>query len=73
MPTNPNAIDRASLERAARIYNSNREAGGALGVRGNSFLRACVREGIEAPSQRHERQRREHQELVARRRQRSVA
>ncbi len=40
-------FDRARIERVARIYKSNRDAGLALGVAPGSFGRLCRRFGIE--------------------------
>jgi len=51
-----NKIDRERIERAARIYASNRDAGQALGIAPGSFGRLCRRFGIPTPQSR----RREH-------------
>lgn len=48
-------IDRERLERAARIYHSNRDAGIALGITPGSFGRMCRRFGIETPGFRKAR------------------
>lgn len=49
--------DRDRIERAARMYTSNRDAGLALGIAPGSFGRLCRRYGIETPQTRR-RQRR---------------
>ena len=57
-------IERERIERAARIYASNRDAGLALGIAAGSFGRLCRRYGIETPTARRRQQyetfRREH-------------
>ena len=50
-------FDRERIERAARIYRSNRDAGLALGIAPGSFGRLCRRYGIETPKARRQRQR----------------
>lgn len=45
-------FDRARIERAARIYSSNRDAGAALGIAPGSFGRLCRRYGIPSPQSR---------------------
>jgi hypothetical protein len=55
--------DRARVERAARIYASNKEASRALGIALGSFGRLCQQYGIETP---HARRRRRRQEALAR-------
>ena len=45
-------FDRERIERVARIYKSNRDAGLALGVAPGSFGRHCRRYGIETPQAR---------------------
>ena len=45
-------FDRERVERAARIYASNRDAGQALGIAPGSFGRLCRRYGIETPQAR---------------------
>lgn len=45
-------FDRDRIERAARIYASNRDAGMALGIAPGSFGRLCRRFGIETPKVR---------------------
>ncbi len=49
-------IEKARIERAARIYRSNREAA-ALGIAPGSFSRRCRRYDIETPQKRQRRQR----------------
>ena len=51
---------RDRVERAARIYASNKEASHALGIAAGSFGRLCLRYGIETP---HARRRRKRQEV----------
>ncbi len=46
------------LERAARVYKTNKEAGAALGMSMRGFARACRRNGIETPYARRQRDRR---------------
>ncbi len=48
-------FDRERIERAARIYASNRDAGQALGIAPGSFGRMCRRYGIETPQARRKR------------------
>ena len=50
-------FDKNRIERAARIYASNRDAGVALGIAPGSFGRLCRRFGIETPQARRERMR----------------
>ena len=50
-----NRTDRERVERAARIYNSNRDAGLALGITPGSFGRLCRRYGIETPKVRRKK------------------
>ena len=45
-------LTRDRIERAARIYRSNREAAQALGCNPNSFGRACRKYGIKTPKER---------------------
>ena len=45
-------FNRDRIERAARIYASNRDAGLALGIAPSSFGRLCRRFGIETPQAR---------------------
>ena len=53
----PIAKDR--IERAARMYASNHDAGSALGIAPGSFSRLCRRYGIETPQARKRRRRSE--------------
>lgn len=46
------ALDRERIDRAARIYASNRDASRALGIAPSSFSRLCRRYGIETPQAR---------------------
>jgi len=48
-------IDRERIERAARLYPSNKEAGQALGIAAGSFGRLCRQYGIETPGARKKR------------------
>lgn len=50
-------ISRERIERAARIYASNKEASRALGVTPWTFGRLCRNYGVESP---YERRRRRH-------------
>jgi len=52
-------IERERIERAARIYASNQDAGLALGIAPGSFGRLCRRYGIETPQARRRRRREE--------------
>ena len=45
-------IDKERVERAARLYASNRDAGLALGIAPGSFGRLCRRFGIPTPQHR---------------------
>ncbi len=49
------SIERERIERAARIYASNRDAGLALGIAPGSFGRLCRRYGVETPKARRRR------------------
>jgi len=49
--------DRDRIERAARMYTSNRDAGLALGIAPGSFGRLCRRYGIETPQTRRRHRR----------------
>ena len=51
------SIDRERIERAARIYASNSDAGLALGIAPGSFGRLCRRYGIETPRARQQKRR----------------
>jgi|TARA_Y100000310_G_scaffold89350_1_gene86452 hypothetical protein len=48
---------REQIERVARIYSSNEDAGRALGIAGGSFGRICRRLGVETPQARRAKQR----------------
>jgi hypothetical protein len=48
-------FDRKRIERAARIYSSNRDAGMALGIAPGSFGRLCRRYGVQTPQSRRRR------------------
>ncbi len=50
-------IEKERIERAARIYASNQDAGLALGIAPGSFGRLCRRYGVETPKARRQRQR----------------
>lgn len=50
-------IEKERIERAARIYASNQDAGLALGIAPGSFGRLCRRYGVETPQARRQRQR----------------
>ena len=55
-----NKLTAAQLERVARMYNTNDAAADALGLStGSAFARACRREGVECPSQRTKRRKKE--------------
>ena len=51
------AINRERVERAARLYASNSDAGLALGIAPASFGRLCRRYGIETPRARRQKKR----------------
>lgn len=53
-------ITRDQIERVARIYKSNQDAGRALGINMRSFSRLCRRYGIETSYARRRRRHREH-------------
>ena len=48
----PKKIARERIERAARIYPNNEEAGRALGITGGSFSRLCRQYRIKSPQAR---------------------
>ena len=50
-------ISREQIERVARIYNNNKDAGRALEIHPRSFHRLCRRYGIETPFERLRRRR----------------
>lgn len=49
------SIERERIERAARIYKSNQDAGRALGIRPGSFGRLCRKYGIDTPGERRQK------------------
>ena len=49
--------DRATIERAARMYKTNQEACDALGITLRSFGRLCRKYGVETPWARKRRER----------------
>jgi hypothetical protein len=51
-------VPSAVLERAARVYKTNKDAGAALGMSMRGFSRACRRHGIETPYARRQKDRR---------------
>lgn len=48
-------VDQSRVERAARLYVSNKEAGQALGIAPGSFGRLCRQYGIQTPQARRRR------------------
>lgn len=58
-------ITREQVERVARIYKSNKDAGRALGIEMRSFSRLCRQYGIETPYARRRRRRERRQEPSA--------
>ena len=48
-------ITRKQVERVARVYKSNQDAGRALGIEMRSFSRLCRKYGIETPYVRKQR------------------
>ena len=50
-------VDQSRVERAARLYVSNKEAGQALGIAPGSFGRLCRQYGIQTPQARRRRRR----------------
>ena len=53
-------LTAAQLEPVARMYNTNDAAADAMGLStGSVFARACSREGVECPSQRKRRRKKE--------------
>jgi len=52
-------ITKEHVERVARIYKTNKDAGRALGINARSFARLCRRHGIETPYARRQRLRQE--------------
>ena len=51
-------VNRKELERAARVYRTNKDAAAALGIAQETLGRACKREGIETPWARERRRHR---------------
>ena len=49
-------ITREQIERVARIYKHNQDAGQALGITMRSFARLCRKYEIETPYDRKRRQ-----------------
>ena len=47
-------FDKSRIERAARIYSSNKDAGLALGIAPGSFGRLCRRYGVQTPQARRQ-------------------
>ena len=43
-------VPQETVERAARVYPSNKEAAAALGIAAGSFGRLCRRHSIDPPS-----------------------
>ncbi|MFC1525602.1 hypothetical protein ACFL6X_02205 [Candidatus Latescibacterota bacterium] len=50
-------ITKDAIERAARIYKSNKEASQAIGIHPGSFARLCRKHGILTPWMRQHQQR----------------
>ena len=48
-------VDQSRVERAARLYVSNKDAGQALGIAPGSFGRLCRQYGIPTPQDRRRR------------------
>ena len=48
----PPSVSKERIVRAARIYNSNQDAGIALGITAESFYRLCKRYEVETPIKR---------------------
>ena len=46
------SLPREQIERAARMYHTNKDAGAALGIAGGTFARLCRHYGILTPVQR---------------------
>ena len=51
-------VSRSEIERAARLYNTNKEASEALGIHPRSFARSCRKFGILTPYARRRQARR---------------
>ena len=54
----PTAYPPERIEKVARMYKSNNDAGAALGIAPASFSRLCRRYGIQTPRQRRDARRR---------------
>ena len=50
---------RAEVERAARMYQTNKDARRALGIGKDTFRELCRRYGLETPGERERRNRAE--------------
>ena len=48
-------VEQEAVERVARVYKMNKEAGQALGIGAQYFARLCRRHGIEPPYTRYGR------------------
>jgi hypothetical protein len=48
-------IERAQIERVARMYRSNQDASQALGITIRSFSRLCHKYEVESPHSRRRR------------------
>ena len=44
------------MERCARLYHTNKDAAEALGIRSDSFSALCLRDGLETPYKRRQRE-----------------
>lgn len=54
-----NPIDRDRVEKAARIYHTNKDAAQAMGIHPQSFGRLCRKYGIVTPTERGKKGRKE--------------
>tara|TARA_Y100000310_G_scaffold301847_1_gene338668 strand:- start:195 stop:380 length:186 start_codon:yes stop_codon:yes gene_type:complete len=52
-----NEVNRDTVEHAARMYHSSKDAAVALGIAAGSFGRLCRQYGIETPGVRKARER----------------
>ena len=52
-------VTRSEMERAARVYRTNKDAARSLGIAIDTFTRLCREYGIEMPYQREMRRRSE--------------
>jgi len=50
-------VSRFEVERAARVYRTNKDASRALGIGSDAFTRRCHRYGLETPTEREKRKR----------------